>query len=34
VPFPVKLEFDSTLELRRLVSDRLFRARAGKFRNN
>ncbi len=33
VPFPVKLEFDSTAKLRRLVSDRLFRARDGKFRN-
>jgi tetraacyldisaccharide 4'-kinase len=34
VPFPVKLEFDSALKLRRFVSDRLFRARDGKFRKN
>jgi len=34
VPFPVRLEFDSTAKLRRLVSDRLFRARDGKFRND
>jgi tetraacyldisaccharide 4'-kinase len=32
VPFPVKLEFDSSLKFRRFVSERLFRARAGKFR--
>ena len=32
VAFPVKLEFDSALKLRRFVSDRLFRARDGKFR--
>jgi len=32
VAFPVKLEFDSPLKLRRFVSDRLFRAREGKFR--
>jgi len=32
VAFPVRLEFDGTLELRRFVSDRLFRARDGKFR--
>jgi tetraacyldisaccharide 4'-kinase len=34
VPFPVKLEFDSVVKLRRFVSDRLFRARDGKFRNS
>ena len=34
VPFPVKLEFDSALKLRRFVSDRLFRARDSKFRKN
>jgi tetraacyldisaccharide 4'-kinase len=34
VPFPVKLEFDSALKLRRFVADRLFRAREGKFRKN
>ncbi|MGA7714471.1 MAG: tetraacyldisaccharide 4'-kinase [Bradyrhizobium sp.] len=33
VPFPVKLEFDSAVRLRRFVSDRLFRARDGKLRN-
>lgn len=32
VPFPVKLEFDSAVKLRRFVSDRLFRARDQKFR--
>ena len=32
VPFPVKLEFDSLPALRKLVSDRLFRARESKFR--
>jgi len=32
VPFPVRLEFDSALKLRRFVSDRLFRARDKKFR--
>jgi tetraacyldisaccharide 4'-kinase len=32
VAFPVKLEFDSALKLRRFVADRLFRARDGKFR--
>jgi tetraacyldisaccharide 4'-kinase len=32
VAFPVKLEFDSALKLRRFVSDRLFRARDRKFR--
>ena len=32
VAFPVKLEFDSAIELRRFVSDRLFRARGPKFR--
>jgi tetraacyldisaccharide 4'-kinase len=32
VAFPVKLEFDSAIELRRFVSDRLFRARDPKFR--
>jgi tetraacyldisaccharide 4'-kinase len=32
VAFPVKLEFDSAIKLRRFVSDRLFRARDGKFR--
>jgi tetraacyldisaccharide 4'-kinase len=32
VAFPVRLEFDSALKLRRFVSDRLFRARDGKFR--
>ena len=32
VAFPVKLEFDSPIELRRFVADRLFRARDGKFR--
>jgi tetraacyldisaccharide 4'-kinase len=30
--FPVKLEFDSALKLRRFVSDRLLRARDAKFR--
>jgi tetraacyldisaccharide 4'-kinase len=34
VSFPVKLEFDSALKLRRFVSDRLFRARDRKFRKN
>ncbi len=34
VPFPVKLEFDSALKLRRFVSDRLFRARDSKFRKS
>ncbi|MGA2055096.1 MAG: tetraacyldisaccharide 4'-kinase [Bradyrhizobium sp.] len=34
VSFPVKLEFDSALKLRRFVSERLFRAREGKFRKN
>jgi tetraacyldisaccharide 4'-kinase len=34
VPFPVKLEFDSAVKLRRFVADRLFRARDGKFRKN
>jgi tetraacyldisaccharide 4'-kinase len=32
VAFPVKLEFDSAIKLRRFVSDRLFRARDPKFR--
>ena len=32
VGFPVKLEFDRPLKLRQFVSDRLFRARDGKFR--
>jgi tetraacyldisaccharide 4'-kinase len=32
VAFPVKLEFDGALKLRRFVADRLFRARDGKFR--
>jgi tetraacyldisaccharide 4'-kinase len=32
VAFPVRLEFDSALKLRRFVSDRLSRARDGKFR--
>ncbi|SHN68414.1 tetraacyldisaccharide 4'-kinase [Bradyrhizobium erythrophlei] len=32
VAFPVKLEFDSALKLRRFVADRLLRARDGKFR--
>lgn len=32
--FPVRLEFDSALKLRRLVSDRLFRARDQKLRKN
>jgi tetraacyldisaccharide 4'-kinase len=32
VAFPVKLEFDSAIQLRRFVSDRLFRARDPKFR--
>ena len=32
VPFAVKLEFDSAVNLRRFVSERLFRARDGKFR--
>ena len=32
VPFPVTLEFESASTLRKLVSDRLFRARDGKFR--
>jgi len=30
VPFPVRLEFDSAVELRRFVSERLFHARFGK----
>jgi tetraacyldisaccharide 4'-kinase len=34
VPFPVKLEFESAPTLRTLVSDRLFRARGRKFRND
>jgi tetraacyldisaccharide 4'-kinase len=34
VAFPVKLEFDSALKLRRFVSDRLFRARDRKFRKS
>ncbi len=34
VSFPVKLEFDSAAKLRSFVSDRLFRARDGKFRND
>jgi tetraacyldisaccharide 4'-kinase len=34
VPFPVKLEFDSAVKLRRFVSDRLFRARDRKFRKS
>jgi tetraacyldisaccharide 4'-kinase len=34
VSFPVMLEFDSALKLRRFVSDRLFRARDKKFRKN
>lgn len=32
VAFPVKLEFDSAIKLRRFVSDRLYRARDPKFR--
>jgi tetraacyldisaccharide 4'-kinase len=32
VALPVRLEFDSALKLRRFVSDRLFRARDGRFR--
>jgi tetraacyldisaccharide 4'-kinase len=32
VAFPVKLEFDSAIQLRRFVSDRLFQARDPKFR--
>ena len=32
--FPVRLEFDSALKLRRFVSDRLFQARDNKFRKN
>jgi tetraacyldisaccharide 4'-kinase len=32
VAFPVKLEFDSALKLRRFVTDRLFRARDRKLR--
>jgi tetraacyldisaccharide 4'-kinase len=32
VAFPVKLEFDSAIKLRRFVSERLFRARDPKFR--
>jgi tetraacyldisaccharide 4'-kinase len=32
VAFPVRLEFDSALKLRRFVSERLFRARGKKFR--
>jgi tetraacyldisaccharide 4'-kinase len=32
VAFPIRLEFDSALKLRRFVSDRLFRARDGRFR--
>lgn len=34
VPFPVRLEFDSALKLRRFVSDRLFQARNRKFRKS
>jgi tetraacyldisaccharide 4'-kinase len=34
VSFPVRLEFDGALKLRRFVSDRLFRARDRKFRKN
>jgi tetraacyldisaccharide 4'-kinase len=34
VSFPVRLEFDSALKLRRFVSDRLFRARDKKFRRS
>jgi tetraacyldisaccharide 4'-kinase len=34
VAFPVKLEFDSAIKLRRFVSDRLFRARDPKFRKS
>jgi tetraacyldisaccharide 4'-kinase len=34
VPFPVKLEFDSALKLRRFISDRLFQARNRKFRKD
>lgn len=34
VSFPVRLEFDSALKLRRFVSDRLSRARDKKFRKN
>ncbi|HSY57300.1 MAG TPA: tetraacyldisaccharide 4'-kinase [Bradyrhizobium sp.] len=34
VSFPVRLEFDSALKLRRFVSDRLFRARDKKFRKS
>jgi tetraacyldisaccharide 4'-kinase len=34
VSFPVRLEFDSALKLRRFVSDRLFQARDKKFRKN
>jgi tetraacyldisaccharide 4'-kinase len=34
VAFPVTLEFDSALKLRRFVSDRLFRARDEKFRRS
>ena len=34
VSFPVRLEFDSALKLRRFVSDRLFRARDKKYRKN
>jgi tetraacyldisaccharide 4'-kinase len=34
VSFPVRLEFDSALKLRRFVSDRLFWARDKKFRKN
>ena len=30
VPFPVRLEFDSAVKLRRFVSERLFHARFGK----
>jgi tetraacyldisaccharide 4'-kinase len=34
VSFPVRLEFDSALKLRRFVSDQLFRARDKKFRKS
>jgi tetraacyldisaccharide 4'-kinase len=34
VPFPVRLEFESAPALRKLVTERLFRSRQGKFRKD
>jgi tetraacyldisaccharide 4'-kinase len=34
VPFAITLEFDDAVQLRKFVSDRLFKARDGKFRTN